>query len=84
MWLFNNSVVDSDPGSNAAPGSGMGKKNQDPNPGCFFDVDPDPGSAIFLNLDPGRKKFGSGKNIPDTQHCLIISFFPSLMYECRS
>ncbi len=34
----------------------------------FFDADPDPGSGIFL--DPGRKKFGSGINIPDPQHWL--------------
>jgi hypothetical protein len=25
--------------------------------------------GIFLTLDPGWKKFGSGKNIPDPQHC---------------
>jgi hypothetical protein len=35
----------------------------------FFDADPDPGSGIFLTLDPGWKKFGSGINIPDPQHC---------------
>jgi hypothetical protein len=37
----------------------------------FFDADgdPDPGSEILLTLDPGWKKFGSGINIPDTQHC---------------
>jgi hypothetical protein len=62
VTIFNNSVANPDPGSNAflTPGSGMGKKNQDPNPGCFFDVDPDPGSAIFLTLDPGWKNSDPG------------------------
>ncbi len=38
----------------------------------FFDVDPDPGSGI----DPGsgKKKFGSGINIPDPQ--IISNFLP--------
>jgi hypothetical protein len=38
----------------------------------FFDADPDSGSGIWnlLTRDPGWKKFGSGINIPDTQHCL--------------
>ncbi len=35
----------------------------------FFDADPDSGLGIFLTLDPGWKKFGSGINIPDPQHC---------------
>jgi hypothetical protein len=37
----------------------------------------DPVSGIFLTLDPGpgildRKKFGSGINIPDSQHCKFV------------
>jgi hypothetical protein len=38
----------------------------------FLEADPDPGSEIFLNLDPGLKKFGSGINIPDPQHCFLL------------
>ncbi len=36
----------------------------------FFDADPDPGPRI---QDPGWKNSdpGSGKNIPDLQHCLV-------------
>ncbi len=34
----------------------------------FLDADADPG--IFLTLDLGWKKFGSGINITDLQHCL--------------
>jgi hypothetical protein len=33
----------------------------------IFDADADLG--IFLTLDLGRKKFESGINIPDPQHC---------------
>jgi hypothetical protein len=35
----------------------------------FFDADEDPDPGIFLTLDPGWKKFASGINIPDPQHC---------------
>jgi hypothetical protein len=34
----------------------------------FFDADP----GILLTPDPGWKKFGSGINIPDLQHCLWL------------
>jgi hypothetical protein len=37
----------------------------------FFDADADPGSGFFWPRirDPGLKKFGSGINIPNPQHC---------------
>jgi hypothetical protein len=45
----------------------------------LFDADADPGSGIFLTRDTGWKKFGSGINIPDPQHCpWIITFDPAL------
>jgi hypothetical protein len=37
----------------------------------YFDADP----GIFLVLDPGRKKYESGINIPDPQHCLRVNLF---------
>jgi hypothetical protein len=44
----------------------------------FFDADP----GISLTPDPGWKKFGSGINIPDPQHCLkhILSVATSFMH----
>jgi hypothetical protein len=44
----------------------------------FFDADP----GISLTPDPGWKKFGSGINIPDPQHCLkhILLVATSFMY----
>jgi hypothetical protein len=42
----------------------------------IFHADPDPGSGTFLTLDPGCSDPGSGKNIPDPQHCprIFINF----------
>jgi hypothetical protein len=37
----------------------------------FFDAEDDPDPGICLTLDPGWKKFSSGKNIPDPQHCIL-------------
>ncbi len=34
---------------------------------AFFDADPG-----WTNSDPGWKKFGSGINIPDLQHCIYL------------
>ncbi len=36
----------------------------------FWVENTDLGSGIFLSMDPGRK-FGSGINIPDPQHCSV-------------
>jgi hypothetical protein len=44
-----------------------------------FFLNADPG--IFLTLDPGWKKFGSGINIPDPQHC--IHHTPLMMKTSR-
>ncbi len=44
----------------------------------FFDADADP--RIFLTLDPGWKKFESGINIPDPQHC---KYRQNISYYCR-
>jgi len=38
----------------------------------FFDADAD--SGISLTLDLGWKKFESGMNIPNLQHCLLPVF----------
>jgi hypothetical protein len=35
----------------------------------YFDADP--GWKNIQIRDPGRKKFGSGINIPDPQHCIL-------------
>ncbi len=35
----------------------------------FLDADPDPGNLFDLDPGSGMKKFGSGINIPDPQHC---------------
>jgi hypothetical protein len=55
----------------------IGKTGSLPCPFKFFDADSDPGSGIFWTLDPRyeRKKFGSGINIPDPQHCFQYNFF---------
>jgi hypothetical protein len=35
----------------------------------FFDADPGSGMEKICIRDPGWKKFGSGINIPEPQHC---------------
>jgi hypothetical protein len=35
----------------------------------FFDADPGSGMEKIWIRDPGWKKFGSGINIPEPQHC---------------
>ncbi len=85
------SVRDPDPGSGAffTPGSGMDKKlgsgsgmnNPDHISECietiswdkileFFDAHPG-----WKKFESGMKKFGSGINIPDPQHCLFHFLF---------
>jgi hypothetical protein len=39
----------------------------------------DPGSGMGKNLDPG-----SGINIPDPQHCLRVTFKPSIYLRYRT
>jgi hypothetical protein len=41
----------------------------------FFDADPDPGSENLIDPGSGMKKFGSGINIPDPQHCILVGIF---------
>jgi len=49
----------------------------------FFDADQ--GSGIFFIRDPGRKKLGSGINIPDPQHwlygCILCTDPTNLPYD---
>jgi hypothetical protein len=66
------------------PGSGYGMKNPDDISESletifwvkilkFFDANPGSRMGKIRIRDPGWKKFGSGINIPDPQHSLIIS-----------
>jgi hypothetical protein len=41
----------------------------------FFDADPGSGMEKIMTRDPGWKKFGSGINIPDPQHWVLVSIF---------